>query len=257
MPLLSQYVQQRQRTSAGTLNEWRMGIVVKLLDSLVDFFLPRQCEICGNRLALCENVICTTCNMMLPRTHQCKDAYDNRMVRQFWGRVRVERGAAFVHYQPHSPVSRLFYQLKYHDRPDIGVQMGRLAALEFDKYGFFEGIDMLIPLPLSRQRERRRGYNQCHEIARGIAQVKGIPVVCNAVRRIKETNTQTDKNAAERFENVSHAFCCERPELLDGKHVLLIDDIVTTGASLLSCAEEMQKKCNVLISILTLGQTEF
>lgn len=234
-----------------------MGVAVKLLAAFVDFFLPRRCEICGNRLALCEKVICTACNMLLPRTQQCKEPYDNRMVRLLWGRVRVERGAAFLHYQPHSPVSRLFYQLKYNDRPDIGVQMGRLAALEFDECGFFEGIDMLIPLPLSRKRERTRGYNQCHEIARGIAQVKDIPIVSNAVRRIKETNTQTDKHATERFENVSQAFRCDRPDLLDGKHVLLIDDIVTTGASLLSCAEEMQNKSDVLISVLTLGQTDF
>ena len=233
-----------------------MNIVVKYSKAFLDFFLPRQCEIRGHRLALSEQTICTSCNMLLPRTHQCKEPYDNRMVRLFWGRIRVERGAAYIFYQSHSPVSRLFYQLKYHDRPDIGVQMGRLAALEFDKYGFFEGIDMLIPLPLSRRRERKRGYNQCHEIARGIAQVKNIPIVCNAVKRIKETNTQTDKNAAERLENVSQAFCCDHPELLNGKHVLLIDDIVTTGASLSSCAEEMQSRSNVLISILTLGQTE-
>ena len=228
----------------------------KFIDSLFDFFQPRRCEICGSRLALSEHVICTACNMLLPRTFQCTDPYDNRMVRLFWGRVRAERGAAFLHYQPQSPVSRLFYQLKYHDRPDIAEQLGRLAALEFENSGFFEGIDFIVPLPLSKSRERKRGYNQCHEIALGIAQVTGIPILKNVVRRVKDTVTQTSKHAAERLDNMSKAFHCEHPELLNGKHVLLVDDLVTTGASLMSCAEEMQKNSDVLISIMTLGQTD-
>jgi ComF family protein len=232
-----------------------MNIVTKHLNGFLDFFLPRQCEICGRRLAVCEKAVCTSCYMILPRTYQWKQPYDNRMVRLFWGRIRVERGAAFLFYQPHSPASHLFYQLKYHDRPDIGVQLGRLAAIELDKDNFFEGIDLIVPLPLSRKRERKRGYNQCYEIARGVAQVKKIPIVRNAMKRIKETPTQTRKNSAERFENVSQAFKCVRPELLNGKHVLMIDDVVTTGASLLSCAEEMQKQSDVLISVFTLGHT--
>ncbi len=233
----------------------RVNIVKKHLNGFLDFFLPRQCEICGHRLAVCENVVCTYCYMMLPLTYQWRQPYDNSMVRLFWGRVCVERGAAYLFYQPHSPASRLFYQLKYHDRPDVGVELGRLAAIELDKNKFFEGIDLLVPLPLTRRREQERSYNQCYEIARGVAQVKMIPIARNAVKRIKETSTQTDKNAAERFENVSQAFSCVHPELLQGKHVLLIDDVVTTGATLLSCAEEMQKQSDVLISVLTLGQT--
>lgn len=233
-----------------------MGVVVKFVDSLIDFFQPRQCEICGRRLALGEEVICSACNMLLPRTYQCLNQYGNNMVRLFWGRLRVERGAAFLYYHPQSPVSHLFYKLKYHDRPDIGVQLGRLAASEFDALGFFEGIDMIVPLPLSKHRERKRGYNQCREIAQGIAQLTGIRIADNVVHRVKDTVTQTSKHAAERFDNMSQAFRCEHPELLNGKHILLVDDLVTTGASLMSCAEEMQKNSDVLISIMTLGQTE-
>lgn len=229
---------------------------ISLLSRIVDFLQPRFCVICGSRLAVSEEVVCCKCNMLLPRTNQCCRALDNDMARLFWGRLHVAQCASFMHYQSHTPASRLFYQLKYHGQPEVGVVLGRMAASEYDAYGFFEGVDMIIPLPLSRKRERQRGYNQCLAIAYGIAQVKNIPIRTDVVKRVKNTETQTHKNPIERLENVQDAFLLQKPEVVKGKHVLLVDDVVTTGASLVACGRELEKAGGVVVSIFTLGQTE-
>lgn len=229
---------------------------ISLLSRIVDFLQPRFCVICGSRLAVSEEVVCCKCNMLLPRTNQCSSALDNDMARLFWGRLHVAQCASFMHYQSHTPASRLFYQLKYHNQPEVGVVLGRMAASEYDAYGFFEGVDMIIPLPLSRKRERQRGYNQCLAIAYGIAQVKNIPIRTDVVKRVKNTETQTHKNPIERLENVQDAFLLQKPEVVKGKHVLLVDDVVTTGASLVACGRELEKAGGVVVSIFTLGQTE-
>lgn len=226
------------------------------MSRIIDFLQPRFCVICGCRLAVTEDVVCCNCNMLLPRTWQCRNALDNDMARMFWGRLHVARCASLMHYQSHTPASRLFYELKYHDQPEIGVVFGRIAAKEFDAFGFFEGIDMIIPLPLSSKRERQRGYNQCMAIACGIAQIREIPIRNDVVKRVKNTETQTRKNPVERLDNVKDAFALLKPDVVHGKHVLLVDDVVTTGASLTACGKELEKAGDVVVSILTLGQTE-
>ena len=119
--------------------------------------------------------------------------------------------------------------------------------------GFFDGIELIVPLPLSRKKRRKRGYNQCDYIAEGISQVTGIPVLTDAVKRIKSNETQTHKNRNERWENVEGIFSLRSPEKLEGRHVLLIDDILTTGATLSSCASSIKSGCNCRISIFTLA----
>lgn len=229
---------------------------ISLLSRIIDFLQPRFCTICGSRLAVTEDVLCCKCNMLLPRTYQWRNAFDNEMARMFWGRLHVAQCASFMHYQSHTPASRLFYELKYHDQPEVGVVLGRIAAAEYEACGFFEGIDMIIPLPLSRKRERQRGYNQCLAIAYGMAQIRKIPIRTDVVKRVKNTETQTRKNPVERLENMQDAFLLQKPEVVRGKHVLLVDDVVTTGASLAACGKELEKAGNVVVSIFTLGQTE-
>lgn len=226
------------------------------LSRLIDFFQPRFCGICGHRLAVGEEAVCSCCCMQLPRTWQCSNALDNGMARLFWGRLHVEQCAAFMYYQSHTPAARLIYQLKYHNQPEIGVALGRIAAVEFDEFGFFDGIDMIVPLPLSKKRERQRGYNQCLAIAYGISQIKHIPIRTDVVKRVRNTETQTHKNPVERLENMKDAFRLLKPEAVHGKHVLLVDDVVTTGASLAACGAEIEKAGDVVTSVFTIGQTE-
>lgn len=212
--------------------------------------------VCGRRLSVTERSLCTVCMLHLPRTTFQFSAEDNTVAQLFWGLLPVERAASLIYYEPHSEMAQLVYELKYHGRPDIGEDMGRLMAYEMQLARFFDGIDVLLPVPLSKKRLRQRGYNQSEMLARGVSEVTGLPVVTKALRREHFQKSQTLLNRQERRENVEGTFILKRPELLEGKHVLLIDDICTTGATLLACGEAMRAVNGIRISILTLGFTK-
>lgn len=134
--------------------------------------------------------------------------------------------------------------------------MGRCMASELLPSGFFEGVDVLLPVPLHRKRQRKRGYNQSEWIARGVAAVVGLPVCTAAVERTANTDTQTHKSAFERWQNVEGIFEIRQPEVLEGKHVLIIDDVLTTGATTVGCASCLLQVKGVRISVLTLAMAE-
>lgn len=220
---------------------------------IFDLLAPRHCVMCGGRLAIGEQIICTRCNLHLPRTGFGRSAYDNEMARMFWGRMAVERCAALFYYRAGAEASRIIYELKYRRRAEIGLQMGALTARELMGGGFFEGIDLIVPVPLARVRVRERGYNQSSLIAQGIGRVTGIGVADDVVERTNFTESQTQKHRWQRMENVEGAFTLRRPEALTGRHVLLVDDVVTTGSTICSLATELNKAGNVKFSVLSLG----
>ena len=220
---------------------------------LIMLIAPRACPVCGQRLTVGEEVICARCNLHLPRTHFAANAYENEMAKLFWGRIPIERAAALFYYEAGSEVSRIIYDLKYHHHPEIGWEMGRLAAQECARDAFFEGIDMIVPIPLAKRRERQRGYNQSTEIARGVAHATGLPIRSKVVRRIRFEGSQTQQSLQGRHENVEGVFeLCWKADV-QGKHILLIDDIVTSGATIVSCANELRKGGAAHFSILSLG----
>jgi ComF family protein len=223
------------------------------LHRLADLIAPRLCTVCGRRLSPTEQVVCAPCYLHLPRTGFEHHAYDNMMARLFWGVVPVSRVAALFYYEAHSDVSNILYDLKYHDHPEIGVAMGQLVATEFQEAGFFSGIDALVPVPLAKVRQRHRGYNQSRCIAEGISHVTGLPVVEGAVLRTQFVKSQTQMYRWDRLQNVAHAFEARHLPTLKGLHVLLVDDVVTTGATMTACARELQKAEDVSISMLALG----
>ena len=223
---------------------------------ILDFISPRSCVVCGRRLSPNERSLCSVCLLHLPRTTYQFTPTDNLMDQLFWGQLPVERAAALMFYEPHSEMAQLVYQLKYGQRPDIGEDMGRLMAREMSLGDFFNGIDALVPVPLTRKRHRQRGYNQSEMLARGISHVTGIPVITEAVCREHFQQSQTSLNRRERQENVEGVFVLRHPQLLEGKHILLIDDICTTGATLMACGKVLQNIERVSISMLTLGFTK-
>ena len=220
---------------------------------LWDCISPRRCGVCGCRLAVCEESLCTVCLLHLPRTYFWLSPQDNKLARQFWGLLPVERAASWFFYEPHSETGRLVYDLKYHSRPETGVALGRIMASELESSRFFSGIDCLIPVPLSRKRQRSRGYNQSERIACGLSEVTSIPVCAQAVKRVHFRHSQTRLDRWQRMENVNRMFRLTGKVHLEDKHILLIDDIATTGATLTACGEVFQKISGVKISILTLG----
>ena len=220
---------------------------------LVDLIAPRACVVCGGRLGIHEFFLCGSCNLQLPRTNYADNPYENDMARLFWGQLPVERCAALFFYQGGSGPSQILYELKYKNHPEIGEFFGRMIAEEWNDTGFFEGINLIVPVPLAKERQRQRGYNQSLHIARGIGSVTRLPIVTNAVSREQFVESQTQKDRWQRNENVKGCFRLNDGSALKGRHVLLVDDVVTTGATICSCGREMLKAGDVRFSILTIG----
>lgn len=220
---------------------------------LLDLIAPRTCVVCDNRLAIEEEIICGRCNVRLPRTGYSYDAYENEMAKVFWGRIPVERCAPFMYYQARAASANLIYLLKYHNRPDIGEYLGRMMAEELKKDYFFEDIDLIIPIPLERKRQRQRGYNQSLMIAKGVSDATALPIDTGIIVRKVYESSQTEKNRWMRNENVEGVFQLLQPEKAQGKHILLIDDVVTTGATISSCGQELAKAGDVKISVMSIG----
>lgn len=229
---------------------------MSLWSRVLDFVSPRLCAVCGSRLSVTEHALCSACCLRLPRTDFCLRPYDNPVAQAFWGQADVERAASFFYFEPHSEVSRMIYSLKYKGRPDIGVALGRLAAGEFMAAGFFDGVDVIVPVPLARKRLRERGYNQSAEVAAGVSSLTGIPVDERSVCRKAFKTSQTKLGRWERLGNVSGLFEVRRQERLLGKHVLLVDDVFTTGATVMACASAVAAVPGTTVSIMTLGFTK-
>lgn len=233
-----------------------MATTVSFWHRLFDLIAPRGCPVCGSRLGLGEEVVCSSCNLRLPRTGHAVRAYDNEMAKSFWHRIPIERAAALFYYQPKSQVAEMIYRLKYHGHYETGSLMGEMAAREFQEAGFFEGIDLILPVPLARKRQRQRGYNQSEEIARGVGRATGIPVRDDVVVRTAYYGSQIDKDRRARLDNVENLFELKDTAAVSGKHILLVDDIVTSGATCIACGSELAKAGNVRISVFALGFTK-
>ena len=200
----------------------------------LDFISPRQCVVCGERLSPTERSLCSVCVLHLPRTTYQFTPNDNPMAQLFWHLTPVERAAALLFYEPHSEMARIVY----------------------DMARYFDGIDVLLPVPLSRKRLRQRGYNQSEHLAIGISDITHLPIITKALRRKHFVKSQTQLSRHERQENVADIFelCDDSP--LKGKHVLLVDDICTTGATLIACVDALKDIEGIRLSVLTLGFTK-
>ena len=220
---------------------------------LLDLISPRLCVVCGNRLAITEETLCSKCYLHLPRTDFGRDLYENVMAKLFWGQISIEKATALFYYEPHAETANILYELKYKNHPEIGVVMGRMMAKELMSSGLFDDIDVLVPVPLARKRVRERGYNQSLELAKGVSEVTGLPIASHVIKRTKFLGSQTQRGRWERNENVEDVFELTDGDSICGKHLLLIDDVVTTGATIVACAKEMQKASDVKISVLALS----
>ncbi|MBQ5406922.1 MAG: ComF family protein [Prevotella sp.] len=197
--------------------------------------------------------MCARCNFHLPRTGFQNNAYENDMAKLFWGQIPIERATAFFYYEAHAETANILYELKYKDHPEIGEIFGRMFAAEIKSAGFFDEIDGIVPVPLAKKRQRQRGYNQSEEIAQGISEITGLPIYKKVVKRISFKGSQTNKGRWDRQENVERVFDLIDAEAVSNKHLLLIDDVVTTGATCIACAKVLCQSANVRISILSLG----
>ena len=236
---------------------------ISFFSRLLNLIAPQYCYVCGTPLSISEEILCGVCNMKLPRTGFAACPEDNEMVRMLWGRLYdkekgtnlAEKATALFRFEPDSQVSRLIYQLKYKYHPEIGELLGRMTAKEQSEE-FFQDIDVIVPVPLTPRRQRQRGYNQSMMIAQGVSKVTGIPIAKHVIKRIAFQESQTKKNWWERQTNVEGAFELVQPQAITGKHILVIDDVMTTGSTILSCCEALRQAEGVRFSILTIGFTK-
>lgn len=225
---------------------------MKWISDLIDLIFPRHCNVCGEVLSSTEKEICLNCMFSLPKI---EPLHLNEIEKVFWGKIDIERATSYIYYRKGSPYNNLLHATKYRNHPEVGEYLATVAAKEISERGFFDGIDAIVPLPLSKSKKRKRGYNQCDYIADGVSKATGIPVIKNCVKRNKSNETQIHKSRGERWENVEGIFALTDPQAIEGKHILLIDDILTTGATLCSCAAAIEGGCNCKISIFTLAYT--
>ncbi len=226
------------------LNNWLKAIVALLY--------PQTCVVCGLPLSSQGGCLCVQCDMKLPRTNLHRQV-DNAAEQLFWGKTTLQRATSYFYYHRGSDFRQILHRLKYRGEKEIGTKMGRQLAAELLVDGFFDGVDYLLPVPLHPKKQRIRGYNQSEYIALGISAVTGIPLLKQALTRQKYTETQTRKSVFERWANVEGIFKLHTPQLLEGKHVLLIDDVLTTGSTCVACADAFSEIPHVQLSVLTLA----
>jgi len=178
---------------------------------------------------------------------------ENPVEQLFWGRCKIEAAAAFSYYNKGSRIRNLIHNLKYRGIMEIGSELGRIYGLVLKSSGYTETIDLIIPVPLHYKKQRSRGFNQSEIIADGISDATGIQVNNNAVVRSVSSSTQTKRSRYERWVNVEGIFKIADPELIRGKHILLIDDVITTGSTMESCINEILKTEGVKVSIAALA----
>ncbi|WP_303309686.1 ComF family protein [Hymenobacter sp. BT730] len=203
----------------------------------VSLVFPRVCLACADSLARGEEHICTSCRTELPYTdYHLLPADANPLARRFWGKVPVRYAFSYLRFLQHGRVQHLLHQLKYQGQQEVGLVLGRWYGYELAEKGFTQEFDLIIPVPLHPRKLAKRGYNQADCFAEGLAQGLQVPWLPNVLRRTEHTSSQTRKNRVERWENVASVFEVPNPAALSGLHVLLVDDVLTTGATLEACA---------------------
>lgn len=222
-------------------------------DSLFSLFFPRLCVVCGSHLFNNEEVICVECLCDLPKTnyHLYKD---NPVAYVFYGRVNIYAATSYFHFVKSSKYSRMMYLFKYQGNKQIGVVLGRYFGKDLVESSLFSDVDLIVPVPLHRKKLRERGYNQSECIAEGMSVTMQVKVVSDNLLRKEYTTTQTRKSRIDRWNNVKGKFYVVDPVVFTNKHILLVDDVVTTGATLEACATELLKIQGVRVSIATLAK---
>ena len=224
-----------------------------LVRRLFEFVFPHYCKVCGRRLDPSEEQLCIACYLGMPRIE-----YDMKTInpteRILLSEGCLVRATSLFHYDKDSDYSNILFHLKYWHHPKVGKWLAGIGAKELLEKGFFEGIDCIVPLPLTYWKEIRRGYNQCVHIAKGVHKVTGLPILKNAVVRKVSGTKQAGLGKYQRWRNAQGLFQIADVQALQGKHILIIDDVITTGSTVCSMIDTIKESVpDIKVSVFTLA----
>lgn len=222
------------------------------ISDVLEIIFPSLCLSCGERLISQEKYLCFGCWHDLPVTNFHTNI-DNKVAKLFWGRVEITHATAFFSYKKGSKYQQLIHFTKYKGLKELGEETGKKFGYALSESKAFHSVDFIVPVPLHRKKEQKRGYNQSDWIAKGIGEAMQKSVVTTNLYRKVYTATQTRKNRFERWQNVDGIFGINSPDQFIGKHILLVDDVVTTGSTLEACAYQLLKLKDTKVSVATLA----
>jgi len=228
---------------------------MKILKDLFLLFYPKLCANCEHQLTINENILCTFCRHDLPLINYTNYS-DNKIIKSFYGRVDIQKANSLLFFRKAGITKKLIHELKYKGNEEVGSFFGNWLGEILKENKEFSMIDCIIPVPLHPKKRRQRGYNQVTKFGESLSSYLKKPFIESILLRTSTAKTQTFKARFERFNNIDTKFQLKNTTALTNKHILLIDDVITTGATLESCAKELQKTAGVKISILTMAYTE-
>jgi len=219
-----------------------------ILDDFLSLLYPQVCAACGTLLYRQEETVCLSCRMLLPKTGYEKED-NNPISRIFWGRIPFNAVSACFFFSKQGKIQHLIHELKYKKNADAGYFLGREIGKELAQSSYYQGIDYIVPVPLHPTKMRIRGYNQSEIIGKGIREIMCCTLSNDNLSRAVASKTQTKKSRFARWENVKDIFKLNRPEEFAGKHVLLVDDVITTGSTIEACGKVLMQAPAIKVSV--------
>ncbi|MEJ8802597.1 ComF family protein [Pontibacter sp. H249] len=226
-----------------------------MFEDLLSLLFPESCYACDGAMARGEKYICTGCNIKLPYTnyHVHGATELNPLQRRFWGKVQVRYAFSYLLFMPKGRVQRILHKLKYKGGKELGVHLGNRYGSLLSDYHYTDQFDLIVPVPLHKHKLRRRGYNQSDCFGKGLSESMKLPFKADALLRTIDTSTQTRKNRLDRWHNVEQVFQVKQPESIKGRRILLVDDVMTTGATLEACAAVLLSVGATEVSVVTIA----
>lgn len=231
-----------------------MQTLKNIVHDFSHLFFPHICVGCGTDIIGKKAVLCFQCINRLPLTNFHQHA-NNQVEKIFFGRLPIVLASSHCYFTKDSLIQRILHELKYRGNKDLGYFIGRMMGDAILQAGRFNDVNILVPMPLFAAREKRRGYNQAAILCDGIASTFQVPVMTKVVTRVSATESQTHKNRIQRWQNMEGRFELQDSNIIENKHILLVDDVITTGATLEACGHALLKAENTRVSILTLAYT--
>lgn len=229
---------------------------IPILSDLIDLIFPNLCPACLREQPLYNHFVCLKCLSDLPFTQHYKNTIENELAMTFWGRLPLSGAASVLYFSKEGKAKQLLQRIKYEGRRDIGIETGKLMGHYLKQSLIIKNIDLIVPIPLHPGKKAKRGFNQCDLLARGLSEVTEVPVGYNVVIRSRNNPSQTKLSRENRFQNSQSLFKVIKPEKIKGKSILLLDDVITTGATLESCGKELLEAgcANLYVSTLACGE---